>query len=433
MTGVPYTFATATSPIPLSQLDSNFNTTLTIGSTSVGLGNSTASLANVSLTGSTSIAGANITAALTYGGVTLSNAVTGTGNMVLSASPTLTGTLTAATLAISGNINLNNTSGLQSKNHNGSGPFNAIFLNSSDEWQIGDVGVNGGFHFSNFTGGTDCFVIAASGGVTMTKPLTYGGVTLSNSVTGTGSMVLSASPTLTGTASMAAATATGGYSATGATANANVLGAQWDFDGTNARFFAYKSTGASMLFYTTPNGGTVSEAGRFDTSGNFLINATSGDANAKLQLGGTATTMRFLPTVDNTGYVGQASLRWAAIYAANGTIQTSDGREKNTVENRVLGFDFFKSLRPVSYKWNVGENVVTFDEDGKQIITPRPGTRTHFGFIAQEVETALNGQDFGGYVKEPDGKLGLRYDQFISPLVAAIQELTARLTALENK
>ena len=35
-------------------------------------------------------------AALNYGGVTLSNAVTGTGNMVLSASPTLTGTLTGA-------------------------------------------------------------------------------------------------------------------------------------------------------------------------------------------------------------------------------------------------------------------------------------------------------------------------------------------------
>ena len=38
-------------------------------------------------------------AALTYGGVTLSNAVTGTGNMVLSAGPTFTGTLTAATLS----------------------------------------------------------------------------------------------------------------------------------------------------------------------------------------------------------------------------------------------------------------------------------------------------------------------------------------------
>jgi hypothetical protein len=40
--------------------------------------------------------------ALTYGGVTLSNAVTGTGNMVLSAAPTLTGTLTAAAANFSG-------------------------------------------------------------------------------------------------------------------------------------------------------------------------------------------------------------------------------------------------------------------------------------------------------------------------------------------
>jgi len=39
------------------------------------------------------------TGALTYGGVTLSNAVTGTGNMVLSASPTLTGTPLAPTAA----------------------------------------------------------------------------------------------------------------------------------------------------------------------------------------------------------------------------------------------------------------------------------------------------------------------------------------------
>jgi hypothetical protein len=43
-------------------------------------------------------------AAITYGGITLSNAVTGTGNMVLSASPTLTGTLTAATITASGAV-----------------------------------------------------------------------------------------------------------------------------------------------------------------------------------------------------------------------------------------------------------------------------------------------------------------------------------------
>jgi hypothetical protein len=48
--------------------------------------------------------------------------------------------------------------------------------------------------------------------------LTYGGVTLSNSVTGTGSMVLSASPTFTGTVGAAGITATGLISASVATA-----------------------------------------------------------------------------------------------------------------------------------------------------------------------------------------------------------------------
>ena len=44
---------------------------------------------------------------------------------------------------------------------------------------------------------------------TISGALTYGGVVLSNSVTGTGSMALSISPTFTGIAGMADLTATG--------------------------------------------------------------------------------------------------------------------------------------------------------------------------------------------------------------------------------
>jgi hypothetical protein len=50
---VPYTFGTATSSIPLSQLDSNFATAITLGSTNVYLGNTTTTLvgfANLSST-----------------------------------------------------------------------------------------------------------------------------------------------------------------------------------------------------------------------------------------------------------------------------------------------------------------------------------------------------------------------------------------------
>jgi len=53
--GVPYTFATATTSIPLSQLDANFNTPVTIGSTTVGLGNTTTSLVGLSNVSTTAL------------------------------------------------------------------------------------------------------------------------------------------------------------------------------------------------------------------------------------------------------------------------------------------------------------------------------------------------------------------------------------------
>ena len=63
---VPYTFATATTSIPLSQLDSNFNTGITIGNTAVTLGNTVTTLNNMTLANVTISSGsvnANVTAA----------------------------------------------------------------------------------------------------------------------------------------------------------------------------------------------------------------------------------------------------------------------------------------------------------------------------------------------------------------------------------
>jgi hypothetical protein len=47
---VPNIFATASAAIPLSQLDQNFATAITLGNTAVYLGNTTTSLGNVTLT-----------------------------------------------------------------------------------------------------------------------------------------------------------------------------------------------------------------------------------------------------------------------------------------------------------------------------------------------------------------------------------------------
>jgi hypothetical protein len=57
---VPNIFGTATSAIPLSQLDTNFATAITLGNTAVYLGNTTTSLGNVTLTNVT-ISSGNVT------------------------------------------------------------------------------------------------------------------------------------------------------------------------------------------------------------------------------------------------------------------------------------------------------------------------------------------------------------------------------------
>ena len=149
------------------------------------------------------------------------------------------------------------------------------------------------------------------------------------------------------------------------------------------------------------------------------------------------------PGTDNAYSLGASGIRWSAVWAANGTIQTSDEREKKDIVDSDLGLDFISKLRPVSFKWKVGKNEVTneldgLDEDGnpktKTVVTPIEGKRTHYGLIAQEVETALGGKDFGGFIhdKETDIK-GLRYDQLIPVMINAIKELKAEIEILKAK
>jgi hypothetical protein len=69
----------------------------------VTIADSTGNMAGV---GTLGVGAITTSGALTYGGVTLSNSVTGTGSMVLSASPTLTGTLAAAAANFSGAVAL---------------------------------------------------------------------------------------------------------------------------------------------------------------------------------------------------------------------------------------------------------------------------------------------------------------------------------------
>lgn len=90
---VPYTFGSATSAIPLSQLDSNFATTITLGNTAIQLGNTVTTLNNMTLANVTisSVASAfpnnylaNSSVTLGNTALTLGSTVTSIGNLTIS-------------------------------------------------------------------------------------------------------------------------------------------------------------------------------------------------------------------------------------------------------------------------------------------------------------------------------------------------------------
>lgn len=162
----------------------------------------------------------------------------------------------------------------------------------------------------------------------------------------------------------------------------------------------------------------------------------------------------FRPQPDNAKSLGTASLRWTAVYAVNGTIQTSDQREKTDIKDSDLGLSFIKKLRPVSYKWIIGGNVSDgyelkeiYDEEGNVIRTEKveiykakPGVRTHYGLLAQQVKETLdseNVEDFGGWLldnkDDSNSQQALRYNEFISPLIKAVQELSEQIDILKQE
>jgi hypothetical protein len=99
---VPFTFATATTAIPLSQLDSNFATAITIGNTAVQLGNTITTINNLTLANVTITSGTSNT---TIAANSVTNAMLVNSNVVIGNT-----TITLGTTASSiGNLTLANT------------------------------------------------------------------------------------------------------------------------------------------------------------------------------------------------------------------------------------------------------------------------------------------------------------------------------------
>jgi hypothetical protein len=94
---------------------------------------------------------------------------------------------------------------------------------------------------------------------------------------------------------------------------------------------------------------------------------------------------------DNSLTLGTASFRWSEVFAGNGTINTSDEREKTIVTDDSKVLDAVDTIDVKAFKWND-----SIDAKGLE------NARIHYGVIAQEVKVAFEAQ---GLVAEDYGIL----------------------------
>ena len=278
-----------------------------------------------------------------------------------------------------------------------------------------------------------------------------------------------------------------------------------------------------------PNSGRISAR---NAAGSADISLLALSVTDQLILGGPGLTEAavqgaLLPNADNTFSLGKSGVRWSSVWAVNGTIQTSDARQKTDIAPLPSCLDIVAEISPATFRWAEGGQdeveavepqlvpvrewhewdeprielrdgravqvterrsawVEVFDElpvvdergapvmihvpaepprhapDGRLLhpgrealtfekthrvprmelrdvpvkrLVPRPGRRTHWGFLAHDVRAAFDrrGLDFGGYVRSPEGEEGLRIDQLVPVLWRAVQEQQEQIADLRTQ
>ncbi len=172
---------------------------------------------------------------------------------------------------------------------------------------------------------------------------------------------------------------------------------------------------------------------------------------------GTAIGYNSRITASNQVRIGNAAVTSIGGYA--GWSNISDERVKKDVKENVPGLEFINRLKPVTYHLNMSNLSKMLGEDrpasetGKsggdntasenqrnalsQTAMKEKGNIIYTGFIAQDVEKvakSLN-YDFSGVDAPKNDKdlYGLRYAEFVVPLVKAVQELSKSNDAKDEK
>lgn len=161
------------------------------------------------------------------------------------------------------------------------------------------------------------------------------------------------------------------------------------------------------------------------TSGNLYLSGNNGRSALNFDYDFIDCRGDFAPNADNRYNLGAPNFVWSAIYCSTNELNGSDRNIKNSIEALPEKYvRMFDLVKPKRYKLNSGTS-----------------GRYHTGFIAQEVEAAMQkcgitSQEFAGWAaaKRKDGSetYFLRYSEFIPVLWAKVREQEERLKRLEE-
>lgn len=161
------------------------------------------------------------------------------------------------------------------------------------------------------------------------------------------------------------------------------------------------------------------------TSGNLYLSGNNGRSALNFDYDFIDCRGDFAPNADNRYNLGAPNFVWSTIYCSTNELNGSDRNIKNSIEALPEKYvRMFDLVEPKRYKLNSGTS-----------------GRYHTGFIAQEVEAAMQkcgitSQEFAGWAaaKRKDGSetYFLRYSEFIPVLWAKVREQEERLKRLEE-
>lgn len=207
----------------------------------------------------------------------------------------------------------------------------------------------------------------------------------------------------------------------------DILESKWPLQVDDAIFFGKSGIPGKLYTYINSNGTNII----------YVQTGQSVDNGTDMRLGISKYAV-YAENENNDGKVnlGLSSRKWAQLFAATGTISTSDRNAKTSIADMSDAQEqLFNKLHPVTFKFKDGSS-----------------GRTHYGFISQDVEDSLKelnltGKDFAGFCKDlrvdDNGEAildengneiydySLRYSEFVALNTHMIQKLQNEIAGLK--